>query len=350
MTTLRCVHLNTDFSFGGVTRALGIFDHPEICKHVHSRMIPIRMAVAPAPRLDADVIINHATPNWAALPFLFILRLRNRHSRMVHIEHSYTRAWEAANVPDKGRFRAMLKLAYVNFDTVVAVSEGQADWLIEAGLVPAGKLRVINPWSGSDMLSAMPAPEFAAGQPLRLGAMGRFDTAKGFDTLIRAMTFISPDIVELTIGGFGAGQAELAALAKGMPHVRFAGRVTHAPVFFAQCDAIVVPSRWESFGLVAAEARQAGRPVLVSDVDGLPEQAFGNGLIADCSSPAALAAAIEELATGPLAEMSREARLSMAGAEDARVYAWLTLFTEARRKLARRTVFLPSPALDDTVV
>lgn len=350
MTVLRCVHLNSDFALGGVTKALGIFAHPDLAKHVQSRVVPITLGMAPAPRLDADVVINHATPNWAALPFLFILRLRNRGSRLVHIEHSYTRAWEALNVSDKGRFRTMLKLAFANFDTIVAVSEGQADWLIEAGVVPEEKLRVINPWSGSDTLSAMPAPQFASDKPLRLGAIGRFDTHKGFDTLIRAMQLISPDLVELTIGGFGGQQAELSALAQHLPHVRFAGRITHAPDFYAQCDALVVPSRWEAFGLVAAEGRQAGRPVLVADVDGLPEQAFGNGLIADCTSPEALATAIEELAKAPLAKLSRKARLSMADAEQQRTAAWLELFADARRSLRRRSAGAPATSLNEKAV
>ena len=38
-----------------------------------------------------------------------------------------------------------------------------------------------------------------------------------------------------------------------------------------------MPSRWEPFGLSCLEAQAAGRPVLVSDVDGLPEQVAAGG-------------------------------------------------------------------------
>ncbi|VVT04347.1 glycosyltransferase family 4 protein [Erythrobacter sp. EC-HK427] len=334
MKPLRCIHLNTDFALGGVTKSLGLFEHPILQIHAKSRVVPVNMAVVPAPKLDADVVINHATPNWASLPFVCLLRLRNRASWMVHIEHSYTRAWEAANVAEKGRFRTMLKLAYANFDEIVAVSVAQRDWMVEAGVALANKIRVIHPWSGGDALASVPPPEFCPHRPLRLGAMGRFDPAKGFDTLIRAMQLLSPMDAELVIGGFGPGQAELHHLARGCSHIRFAGRITDSADFYAQCDAIIVPSRYEAFGLVAAEAKQAGRPVLVADTDGLPEQVEGCGLVADCSDPAKLAEAIARFTTAPLEHMGKAARRSMAGAQAERLKGWAQLFSDARAKLA----------------
>lgn len=347
MNPLRCIHLNTDFALGGVTKALSQFDHPALRLHAKSRVVPVNMAVLPAPRFDPGVIINHATPNWAALPFLYLLRLRNRASWMVHIEHSYTRSWEAGNVADTGRFRTMLKLAYANFDQIVAVSSGQRDWMVEAGIVRPEKVRVIHPWSGSNVMERIRTPDFAHEEPLRLATLGRFDRAKGYDTLIRAMQLLSPDAVELTIGGFGPEQAALSQMARGLPHVRFVGRVTDAADFYADCDAVIVPSRWESFGLVAAEARQAGRPVLAANVDGLPEQVQDCGLVADCATPQSLAAAITEFAAGPLPEWSRNARASMAGAQGQRLRAWAQLFADARESLGNIPTTIPDAEFDE---
>ena len=44
---------------------------------------------------------------------------------------------------------------------------------------------------------------------------------------------------------------------------------------YAQCHMLVLPSRWEGFGLVAVEAMASGRPVLSTAVDGL-EQVLGD--------------------------------------------------------------------------
>ncbi|KLI64356.1 glycosyltransferase [Aurantiacibacter marinus] len=333
MTFMSCIHLNTDFAMGGVTKALSLFDHPDLREFARSRVIPIDPRRVTAPRLDAEIVINHATPNWASLPFYFMLRLRHRRSYLVHIEHTYTASWEAAHVPDTGRFRAMLKLMYANFDQIVAVSKAQREWLLSTGVVPAAKIRVIHPWSGTRGLDKVSPLEIDPTQPLKIGAIGRFDEAKGFDTLIRSMGLLPRSKFELTLAGAGPDEDLFRALARGVPNVRFAGKVDDVARFYEQCDLIVVPSRREAFGLVAAEARMAGRAVLVSDCDGLPEQVLGCGIVDDCSRPGSLARAIEEAARADLARMGRKAQLSMAGAETSRVSAWLALFVQARRAL-----------------
>jgi glycosyltransferase involved in cell wall biosynthesis len=59
--------------------------------------------------------------------------------------------------------------------------------------------------------------------------------------------------------------------------------------FLAGVDVVAVPSRWEAYGMVANEAREAGRPVLVAPVDGLPEQVQGGGgLVVDFADHGAL--------------------------------------------------------------
>lgn len=333
MSKLRCVHLNDDFSMGGVVKALGVFDLPDLARLAASevkRVIPRGLA----PKLEADMIVTHFPPSWSALPFLISLRARNPRARLVHIEHSYTGSWEAHCVPAKARFRLMLKLAYRLFDEVIAVSHGQAEWLRRHGLVPARKLVVINPWSGSEALSSLAFPAIDAKRTLRLGAIGRFAYAKGFDTLIEAMRRLPSERFELMLAGAGPEEEGLRHLARDLPNVSFVGKVDLVAAFYDSCDVVVVPSRWEAFGLVAAEARQAGRPVLVADVDGLTEQAARGGLATDCSEPARLARAIDALTCAPLAEMAVEARQAMANAEADRIAAWGAVFG---RVLAKRS-------------
>lgn len=67
-------------------------------------------------------------------------------------------------------------------------------------------------------------------------------------------------------------------MAHNHPHIHFLGKIDDVPGFLSRCDAVVVPSRWEPWGNVCLEARAAARPVLVSDVDGLTEQAKNCGI------------------------------------------------------------------------
>jgi glycosyltransferase involved in cell wall biosynthesis len=79
---------------------------------------------------------------------------------------------------------------------------------------------------------------------------------------------------------------------------------------------VLVPSRLEPFGNVAVEAQLAGKPVVASDVQGLPEivQDGLTGLLVPPDDPAALAAAVGRLLDEPgLAE-----RLAGSGAAAAR--------------------------------
>ncbi len=323
------IHLNDDFSMGGVTKAMGIFDHPDVAAVANSRVEEVSPKGRLAKRYDADVIITHCPPSWQSLPFILSLRLRNPHARLVHVEHSYCRNWEQRMVPNAKRFRLMLRLAYSLYDEVLAVSHGQRAWLLEIGAIRADKLFIHNPWSGSQGLEKLAAPSFQPDRPLRLVAIGRFAEAKGFDTLVAAMRLLPADRFTLELAGCGPQEAELREAALCMPNVRFAGKVDDVSQFYERCDVVLIPSRWESFGQVAAEARLAARPILVSHADGLPEQVGEAGIIADCSTAQSLADAIARMGKAPLADMSRAARASMKGAEQSRIKAWIALARRA---------------------
>lgn len=334
MKRLRSVHLCDDFALGGVAKGLTIYAHPDLEAQISSRVLRANPRHSLAPHLDADVIVSHFPPSWRTLPFLASLRLRNPGARLVHVEHSYTGAWEAAKVANRLRFRIMLRLAFRLFDEVVAVSHAQAHWLGAATGLAADKLHVLYPWSGRQQLDHVAPAVLSNHRPLRLGAFGRFSEQKGFDTLIDAMALLDPAHFTLLLGGFGADDAALRAQAAGLPHVRFVGKVDDVPDFLSRCDVIVVPSRWEAFGQVVAEAKMAGRAVLVADVDGMPEQIGDAGMVVDCRTAEALAGALAALPAMPLAAMGAAGRHAMQTAERERVNAWQALFLRHRKPAA----------------
>ncbi len=333
MSRLRCVHLCDDFALGGVSKALGIFAHPDLAADVASHVLAADPGRFLAPRVAADIIVTHFPPSWRALPFLVSLRLRNPAARLIHIEHSYTGAWEAAKVPNQARFRTMLRLAYRLFDEVVAVSHGQARWLRAAAGLTGDRLQVLHPWSGNQGLDQVALAQSAGRLPLVLGAFGRFSEQKGFDTLIDAMRQLDPSRFSLLLGGFGADDAALRAQASDLANVSFVGKVSDVPDFLSRCDVIVVPSRWEAFGQVVAEAKMAARPVLVADVDGMPEQVGFAGVVADCRTAETLAAALAALPAQPLAAMGAAGRAAMQTAERERIWAWQALFRRHQAEL-----------------
>lgn len=308
MTRPRLVNLLDDFELGGVSRGLGIFSSQPVLAVADTSTLAVAPDAVLAPKLDADIIVIHFPPNWRRLAFLASLRLRNPGARIIHVEHSYTRAWEALKVGNPGRFRMMLRLALTLVDHVVCVSSGQAAWLRSVAGLSAGKVDVIHPYSDNPGLSHLPLPNFHQARRLTIGMYGRFHEAKGFERLIAAYRDGAMPGAELLIGGFGELEGKLRELAGETPGIRFAGKVGDVAAFLGQCDIIAVPSRWEAYGQVANEAREAGRPILVAPVDGLPEQVGQAGKVVDFSNIAAIAEAFAGLDSRKLGAMAAAGR------------------------------------------
>ena len=327
MPRLRLVNLIDDLALGGVTRALAVFDSLAVARVAQCRTLAVAPGGMAAPRLDADVAVIHFTMNWRRIAFLAALRLRNPRLRIVLVEHSYTRAFEALLVPRPGRFRLMLRLAARMVHQVVAVSHGQAGWLEQAVGLPPRRITVIHPHIANPGLAALPAPTGA--NPLTVGAYGRFCLQKGFDDLLRATMAGALGDARLMLGGFGEDETLLRKIAADDPRIVFAGRVDDVAAFLGQCDVIAVPSRWEAYGMVANEAREAGRPILVAPVDGLPEQAGPTddpaGLVVDFTDHTALGLAMAGLDHARLAAMSRAGRRVTADCGMRRAGQWADL-------------------------
>jgi D-inositol-3-phosphate glycosyltransferase len=157
-------------------------------------------------------------------------------------------------------------------------------------------------------------------EPLLL-YVGRLAPIKGLDTLLGAMRLLAPGAALLVVGGeqdepdrgHGARLRRLAASLGLDARVRFlrAQPQHRLRLFYAAADATVVPSYYESFGMVALEAMACGSPVVASRVGGLATTVKDGvtGLLVPEGDPRALAEALGRLlADAPLRErLSREA-------------------------------------------
>lgn len=144
---------------------------------------------------------------------------------------------------------------------------------------------------------------FAAASPgpgTRLLAIGRDVPQKGFDVLLRAL----PAGVHLRIAGRSTRRGSERV---GGATVTWLGEREDVPALLADTDILVVPSRWEGFGLAAVEGMAAGVPVVASAVDGLNEVLGDAGVRVPPESPAELRAALERLIADPDARAQRAA-------------------------------------------
>ena len=142
----------------------------------------------------------------------------------------------------------------------------------------------------------------------RLVCVGRLDPVKGFDVALAALAILAPRFpgAELTIVGDGPERESLKARARELgvaDRTRFTGFVAPGRV----CEPIeaaslaLIPSRSEGLPNVAIQAAFLGRPIVGTDVGGLPEAVVDGetGRLVPPDDPAALAAAVAELLGDP---------------------------------------------------
>jgi D-inositol-3-phosphate glycosyltransferase len=218
--------------------------------------------------------------------------------------------------------------------------QAQLNWLYGADL---NKVVIIPP--GVDLERFHPIPQEEAKEQVGVPCgdknilyAGRIEPLKGVDTLLQAMALLKrryPDVMQNTCVAIIGGDpwsdnpdAEMARLQELYEQldvhdvVAFLGAKDQdrLPNYYAAAEMVVMPSHYESFGMVALEAMAMGRPVIVSGVGGLAflVQDGMNGFHVPSRDPEALAERIFDLLVDSACRevMGRQAR------RDARKYAW----------------------------
>lgn len=177
-------------------------------------------------------------------------------------------------------------------DRLIVATEAekaQLQWLYKANLQ---KMTVIPP--GVDVCHFYPIPQDEARQYIGLSPhqrlvlfVGRIEPLKGVDTLIRAMSclkfqsVVHPVYLAIIGGEPDADADQMTAemmrlqqlcddLAMGQTVVFLGKRAQDTlPYYYSAAEVLVMPSFYESFGMVALEAMACGTPVIASQVGGL---------------------------------------------------------------------------------
>ena len=135
-----------------------------------------------------------------------------------------------------------------------------------------------------------------------VGVVGRLELEKGHPTLLEAWPLVLAEVPKayLLIVGEGSRLDALHAITQEQGierHVIFTGRRDDIPAVTAAFDVAVLPSYREAQGLTILEAMALSRPVVASNVGGIPEMVVDGvtGLLVPPHDPPALAAAIVRL-------------------------------------------------------
>ncbi len=207
--------------------------------------------------------------------------------------------------------RSVGSLAHVH----IAISQGLAQYLAETEGFAQEDFEIVH----YGIASNGPAAPYTGADP-RLLCIGRLIPIKGHLVLLRALAKARARVPGVTLDV--AGRGPLAPALRSYAHelgladaVRFLGFVSPVQKAIEDSAIVVVPSLGEGFGMVALEAMERARPVIVSAVGGLPEIVADGvtGLVVPSTDAEALADAIVALA----GDLERASAMGSAGRDRA---------------------------------
>ncbi|MBW6465826.1 MAG: glycosyltransferase [Brevefilum sp.] len=236
-------------------------------------------------------------------------------------------------------------------DRIIAATQAERDQLETLYGVNTEKITIIPP--GVDTHHFYPIPQDEAKEAIGIPTsdrlalfVGRIEPLKGVDTLIRAMsivrktckTFRCPHYLAV-IGGdpeedpeeMTAEMNRLQALCQELglsDMILFLGKRGQMtlPYYYAAAEVVVMPSRYESFGMVALEAMACGTPVIASRVGGLAHliQDGETGYFVPSQDPEALAEKLRLV----FVDKELRTRLGAQAARYARDFCWESISSQ----------------------
>ena len=205
--------------------------------------------------------------------------------------------------------RKNLALALPRATRLVAVSAALGEKAISLGM-PRERVAIVqNGTDGSlfrvrERAEARAALDWPGAWPKKLVLyVGRIERAKGVIDLIKAFSAVAAKDVDLAVAllGEGGAMAEVKALAAPLgDRVRFLGArpLSQVPQWMAASTLVTLPSHAEGSPNVIREALACGRPVVATNVGGIPELVTSDalGILAPLGDSAALGEALVDVA------------------------------------------------------
>ena len=241
-------------------------------------------------------------------------------------------------------------------DTILASSIHEATRLERLYGADATRIEIVPP--GVDHEVFAPGDRAEARRALGLGLeddrpvllfVGRIQPLKGADVAVRTLAALPGDAVLVIVGGPSGpeGAAEMRRVRALVAELGLAERVRFVapqpheelPMYYRAADVCLVPSRSESFGLVALEAAACGTPVVAAAVGGLCTLVDHGvtGFLVEGRDPAGYAERVLHLLANPAVASG----MGAAAATAAQRYSWSITAARLRRLYADLTAREP---------
>jgi glycosyltransferase involved in cell wall biosynthesis len=290
-----------DLGFAAVTRHPRLVPEGVEAIHLPARFQEMRMALT-LPRL-----LRRLQPQVSHFQHALPLGLRGPSVVTIHDVH-FERDPEVMGVADRVTFKLVVPRAVRKATHVLAVSERTKHDVVELYGVPSEKVTVTP--HGVD-------PAFAPGDGSQDGFVLFVGAVQARKDPLAALAAADAAGLPLVVAGPEKDRALAGELRARGADVRGWVEKHELAELYRRAAAVVLPSRYEGFGVPVLEAMASGTPVVLSDDAALREVAGEAGIYGD-------------LAAGVRAALADRGRYTRAGIERAARYSW--------EESARRTV------------
>ena len=215
--------------------------------------------------VNPDIIHVHST--WAGffvrLPYLF----KKRKAKIIYQSHGWAFLMDTSNYK-KNIYALVEKILSIPTDKIINISNYEQNQAIKYGL---NKNKMVMIYNGvEDKINKSNLKLNWDENKINLLFVGRLDRQKGLDLFLDVYDKMKLENIHLYVIGTSVLDDNLP---KSTKYVTYLGWVDNKDidVYYQACDAVIMPSRWEGFGLVAIEAMKNSKAVIVSNRGALPE-------------------------------------------------------------------------------
>ncbi|MBP7710191.1 MAG: glycosyltransferase family 4 protein [Rickettsiales bacterium] len=169
---------------------------------------------------------------------------------------------------------------FLKADYVLTVNSFFSSELVKAGKAPETALVIPNMIEVPKDFTPLVKQPFR--KPIILGSLGRIFPEKNFDKILHAMAILRDRGIEseFLLGGVGPQEKNLKEIAKELnlkKQFRILGWTSQKRDFFDSIDIFVLPSAYETFGIVLLEAMLYSTPIITSNSWG-PDEIISDGV------------------------------------------------------------------------
>lgn len=248
--------------WGNVPKKVFYYKYKRSIVNIFGAIIFIRKIID---EIQPDIIHVHST--WAGLFVRLPYLIKKKKCKIIYTAHGWSFIMDVSR-KKKFLYAIIERILSMITDKIINISKFEEKEALNYGL---NKKKMVVIYNGvKDKNYNIECNMDKNNDKIKLLFVGRLDKTKGIDILLNIYNKCKFKNLHLYI----IGESVLDNIEiKSDDTITYLGWIDNKDIdkYYQMCDVVIMPSRWDGFGLVAIEAMRNSKPVIVSNRGALPE-------------------------------------------------------------------------------